>query len=232
MRRALIVMAKGPRPGHVKTRLVPALGAGGAAGLYRSMLLDVLDISASVSGAELHLYVDPPESRGWFEEAAAGRFVVRLQAGESLAERMIAAFAEQFAAGARSVVMRGSDSPCLLPEQVVAAFEALERGADLVLAPDQGGGYALVGLREARPDLFRGAPMSTPSLLAETLRRARLYRLRVESLAPALDVDEPADLERLRDEIDALRGASFSPCERTAAFLAAQARPRKAPPVP
>jgi rSAM/selenodomain-associated transferase 1 len=220
MPRAVIVMAKEPRPGTVKTRLIPALGAGGAAGLYRAFLADVLDTVAGIAGVERYLYVQPPGSLAWFEPMAAGRFQVRAQSGPSLAERIVNAFADLFDRGIGPVVMRNSDSPTLPAGFVVEALSALERGADVVLGPDRGGGYYLVGLRAPQPRLFRDVAMGTTSVLEETQRRARELSLEVHLLEPWLDVDEPADLDRLREELDPARRVERALCERTEAFLA------------
>lgn len=240
MRRALLVMAKDPRPGLAKTRLIPAIGAAAAAGLYRAFLQDVLDTSALVR-ADRFVYGFPPDSLPRLFELAAGRFQVRPQVGPTLSERMVAAFAECFAAGYGAVVMRNSDSPTLPAEVVGAAFERLERGEDLVLGPDRGGGYYLVGLRAPRPDLFRGFAMSTASVLDETLRRARAAGLVAATLAPWLDVDTGEDLAALVADLRAaaVPESALAPavCPRTEAFLATlpawrDARGKTVPPAP
>jgi len=237
MRRAVIVMARGPRPGEVKTRLIPALGPGGAAALYRCFVLDVLDTVADAplgAASRRFVFVQPPEAASFFEEAAGARFEVRGQTGATLAERMIAAFASLFAEGFEAVVMRNSDSPTLPARLLEEAFVALERGADVVVGPDRGGGYCLVGLRTGRPDLFRGVAMGGSTVFEETTRRAQLFKLKVATLAPCLDVDTPEDLERLRQELDPANRVERATCERTEALLAATAgRPgRKGVPLP
>ena len=223
MRRAVIVMGKQPRAGEVKTRLIPALGPGAAAGLYRAFLLDVLESVARVPGCEKFLFVHPPDSTAWFAEWLAptdAAAAVRAQQGATLAERMVAAFAALFREGFGAVVMRNSDSPTLPDRAIERAFAELAGGTDVVLLPDQGGGYCLVGLRAPRPDLFHGVAMGTRSVFEETLRRARLLQLRVEVLPAWLDVDTPEDLERLLVELDPAGRTERAPCERTEAFLA------------
>jgi hypothetical protein len=220
MRRAVIVMARGPRPGEVKTRLIPSLGPGGAAGLYRAFLLDVLDTVATVPRAERFLFVHPPGSVAWFEEATARRLSIRPQTGDTLGERMGAAFAELFREGFGVVAMRNSDSPTLPAGRVAEALDVLEQGVDLVLGPDRGGGYCLVGLRAPHAELFEGVPMGTGSVFQETIRRARALGLSLHLLPPWLDVDTPEDLERLKEELRPARRAERALCERTVAFLA------------
>ena len=222
MRRALIVMAKDPRPGLAKTRLIPAIGAAAAAGLYRSFLQDVLDATALIR-ADRFIYGFPPESLPRLDEIGEARFRVRPQRGPTLSERMIAAFEECFNEGFGAVVMRNSDSPTLPALVLAEALDALEGGADLVLGPDRGGGYYLVGLRSAHPELFRGFAMSTRSVLDETLRRAANAKLRAFTLRPWLDVDTADDLAALRAELDPANQHAVpgrAPCPRTEAFLA------------
>jgi rSAM/selenodomain-associated transferase 1 len=235
MQRVLIVMAKDPRPGLAKTRLIPSIGAAAAAGLYRAFLQDVLDTSALVR-AERRIYAHPPESLARVEELGLGRYRVRPQVGPTLSERMVAAFGECFAEGADAVVMRNSDSPTLPAAVVTEAFERLEKGADLVLGPDLGGGYYLVGLRKPCPDLFRGFAMSTSSVLDETLRRARGKGLAATTLVRWLDIDTGDDLVALMEQIAAGSGVERADCPRTTAFLSTLSAwrlpPGKTVPVP
>jgi uncharacterized protein len=219
MRRALIVLVKDARPGQAKARLIPAIGAAAAAGLYRAFVQDVLDAMAVVR-AERFLYGWPPESLARLAEIAEGRFIVRPQLGPTTSERMVSAFSDCFAAGFGAVVMRNSDSPTLPVAVVGEAFDALESGADLVLGPDRGGSYQLVGLRAPRPELFRGFTGGTTSVLDETLRRAAAAKLRVQTLRPWLGVDEGDDLLTLRAELDPANGNERAACPRTEAFLA------------
>jgi len=219
MRRALIVLARDPRPGQAKARLIPAIGAAAAAGLYRAFVQDVLDATALVR-AERFVYGWPPESLPRLSEIAEGRYLVRPQAGATTSERMVAAFGDCFAAGFGAVVMRNSDSPTLPAALVGEALDALERGADLVVGPDRGGSYYLVGLRAPRPELFRGFAAGMSSLYDETLRRAAAAKLRVQTLRPWLGVDDGDDLDALRAELAPANGAERAACPRTEAFLA------------
>lgn len=197
----LSVFAKAPHPGRVKTRLSPPLSPESAASLYAAMLEDVLHASAVFSrrlGLEPVLHFDPPDARGELERYAPPGYRFRPQRGRGLAERMANAFEEAAAEGVERVLLRGSDSPGLDLPVVAAALAGLEGGADLVLTPDQGGGYALIALKEPRRELF-DVVLSTGSVLEETLARARALGL-VVSLTPAsFDLDLVADLARLDD---------------------------------
>lgn len=194
----LSVFAKAPRPGRVKTRLCPPLPPESAAALYAAMLADVLDASAAFAralGLEPVLHFDPPEARGEFERLVPAGYHCRPQRGRGLAERMANAFEEAAAEGAERHLLRGSDSPALDGSIAEAALAGLDAGADVVLTPDQGGGYALIALKEPRSRLFE-VTMSTGSVLEQTLARARALGLRVQLTEPTFDLDVAADLAR------------------------------------
>ena len=117
---------------------------------------------------------------------------------------------------ATSAVIIGSDSPDLPSEYICEAFARLERGADVVLGPADDGGYYLIGLRVPQPRLLREVPMSTPTVLADTLALARELGLRVDLLPAWYDVDTVAELRRLAA---ALRAAPPDVAAYTRAFL-------------
>jgi rSAM/selenodomain-associated transferase 1 len=197
-RGVLVVFAKAPRPGLVKTRMTPPLSPEQAAELYACMLDDVLRASARFC-AELDLdawvAVHPAEACAEIAARAPAGFRAVAQRGAGLGPRMEWAVREAAAAGASPILLRGSDSPALGRELLEAALAALAR-ADLVLSPDRDGGYQLVGLRAPAPGLF-AHPMSTSRVLEDTLARARARRLRAQLLEAGFDLDRPADLRRL-----------------------------------
>jgi rSAM/selenodomain-associated transferase 1 len=203
--RTLVVLVKEPRPGTVKTRLIPALGAEGAASVYRALVEGVLRATLPEPGDyERLVFYDPPEAgeamRAWLP---GGR--LRRQSEGDLGARMNDAFARTFARGARAVAVVGSDVPELSREDVLAAFEALVR-ADVVLGPAPDGGYYLIALRAAQPALFSGVEWSTPAVLEQTLERARRAGLSVEQLPAHRDLDTLEDLKvawpRVRTRLD------------------------------
>lgn len=213
-RRALVVFAKAPRPGHVKTRMCPPLDLAQAAELYSCMLDDVLEASARFcagGGAALWVAVDPAAARAELAERVAcarggGVRDVALvaQRGPDLAARMHDALARAAAAGFERIVLRGSDSPALPIARLREAFEALA-SCDVVLAPDADGGYALLGAHRAHAGLLDHA-MSTPTVAEDTLARARALGLRTRVLEPTFDLDEVRDLAqlaRVRASLDA-----------------------------
>lgn len=195
----LSVFAKAPAPGRVKTRLSPPLSLEQAAALYDAMLADVLVASAEFAhrlSLEPVLHFDPPASRATFVARTPAAYRLLEQRGQGLAVRMANAFAEAHAAGAEWLLLRGSDSPALDFERVAQANAALDRDSDVVIVPDQGGGYALLGLKEPRIELF-DMSMSTASVLEETIARAESLGLRVRLIRPTFDVDVGADLALL-----------------------------------
>lgn len=216
-RGALIVFAKAPRAGVVKTRLCPPFTPEEAAELYAHLLADVLAASAELArelGLVPTLAVHPPQACAEIARGAPSRFSVVPQRGADLGRRMGWAVREACAGGAPRVLLRGSDSPLIDAEVVSEALEALE-SADLVLRPDQDGGYGLVGLKRPTPELF-DHPMSTPTVLADTLAGARRAGLCSRVLAPGFDVDTTADLRRL----EALRSPRLTRlCPATLAYL-------------
>jgi uncharacterized protein len=191
----LVVMAKKPAPGAVKSRLAPRLGADGAAELYRAFLRD---LHARLTAAPWRLLwaVHPPGSD---LGADLGAPVEQIdQRGADLGERMwncFAALCPPPTPGGDRIVMIGADVPHLPRQVVTDAFAALA-GCDVVLQPTRDGGYCLVGLRRC-VDLFRGIPMGTAEVCRLTLQRARELGLKVVLLPETFDVDEPADLDEL-----------------------------------
>lgn len=217
------MFAKEPQPGRVKTRLSPPLSPAEAAELYRCLLLDVLDESAAAAlllGLEAVVAVDPPGATADLAARTPAGFRAVAQGAGELGARMSHVARQAAAAGASFALLRGSDSPCLDRSVLRDAVAALAR-ADLVLCPDRDGGYNLVGLGGRAlacgpcGGLF-AHPMSTPTVLRDTLARADRLDLRCEQLAPGFDIDRFEDLRWLlarRTEQGAIA------CPRTLAFL-------------
>ncbi len=191
-RRALIVFAKAPRPGRVKTRLAADLGAQEAARVYRRLGRRVLDAVREGPYRTL-VYYDPPDAEAEMRDWLGGESLeFRPQAEGDLGERMARAFEEALRDADRACIV-GTDVPALRRALVVQALERLE-SADVVLGPAEDGGYYLMALSRPHPEIFRDVPWSTADVLGTTLERARHAGLR-ESLLPVLkDVDTAADL--------------------------------------
>ncbi len=205
--RLTTLFAKLPRAGEVKTRLCPPLTGLEAAGLAEAMLADGLARCLGSSAFRTQLAVHPAGSEPWFHARFPELGELVTQRGADLGTRLAAHFDQAFAREKlSSAVVLGSDAPEVPLERVLEAHQRLADGADLVLGPDGGGGYYLVGLRRPCGVLFTEVAMSEPGMYARTLELARDRRLVVAELAPGHDVDTPADLERLRARAQAARG--------------------------
>lgn len=194
----LVVLAKHPEPGRVKTRLCPPFSPEEAAALQAAMLDDVLEASwrfAAPLALEPVLAIDPPEAAASYRARLPEGFRVCAQRGASLAERMQRVLDDELARGPGPVLLRGSDSPGMREATLTEALHALTR-VDLVLSPDPDGGYNLIGLRRAAPGLL-DHPMSTDSVMQDTLSSAQRLGLSSEQVSAGFDIDTAADLERL-----------------------------------
>ena len=185
----ILVIAKRPLPGRVKTRLTPPYTPEQAAGLARAALTDTLDTVAATPAVRRVVALDGPSG----PYVPAGFDVVR-QRGGGLDERLAHAFTDAYATSPAPAVLIGMDTPQVTPALLTGAARAL-RTADAVLGPADDGGFWLLALRRPAPELLLGVPMSTPG--TGEAQRNRLLRagLRVAT-APALrDVDTAPDAE-------------------------------------
>ena len=193
---AVAVLAKAPIPGFAKTRLIPALGAEGAAALA-SRLIDHAVATACAAGVgPVTLWAAPDETHAAFQSVRA-RFGIALarQPDGDLGARMLAALA---AVNGPALVI-GTDCPALTAEHLRAAAEVLRGGADVVVCPAEDGGYVLIGARKAEPALFSAMPWSTAEVMDETRRRLKALGLVWQEPVTLWDVDAPDDLVRLRE---------------------------------
>jgi len=210
--RVLVVMAKAPRPGAVKTRLTPSLPLQAVAAFYRCLLDDTLDLARSLSDVEVAIMCPAPDVE---ELARLVRTVdVVAQKGEGLAAGLISVFAHFAASGRQRVVAFNSDSPHLPASVLESAFETLI-GHDLVVGPTHDGGYYLVGAKAAHRALFDGDGMGTKSALEALLARALELQLSVGYTDPFYDIDVEDDLARLAAELQ----LAPAKAPRTAAWL-------------
>lgn len=199
---ALVIFAKAPIPGQVKTRLCPPLTPDEAATLHGSFVLDTLE-RTKTAVARLKLPFDrylacAPSSTHVFFKIMEERQGVRLidQVGDDLGARMQQAFETMFAGGYRRVLIVGTDVPTLPFDHYKQALALLETN-DLVLGPAFDGGYYLIGLKRTAPDLFTGIPWSTDQVLKLTQEKAAKLGLKISLLSPWRDVDTIDDLQAL-----------------------------------
>jgi len=212
----LVIMAKAPRPGAVKTRLASSMPDEQIAGLYRCLLEDTLALAQSLDGVEAAIMC-PPADVEELARIAGARVRVLAQTGKGLAAALGEVFGTLTPAGERRVIAFNSDSPHLPAPALLAAFETLS-ASDLVIGPTDDGGYYLVGAARSHPDLFSADSMGTGSALDALLARARRLALSVRFTQAFYDIDVPADLNRLADDL------RFAPerAPRTANWLAAR----------
>lgn len=194
----VIVFARAPVPGRVKTRLVPLLGRVGAARLHEQMVEKAVRTAVAARCDAVELHCAPAVAHAFFR-GLRRRFGLRLRAQGrgDLGQRMHRAFARALRRHA-FVVLVGSDCPALRPSDLRAALRALRKGADAVVSPAEDGGYALLGLRRACPELFEGVAWGSRRVLGQTRSRLAQLGWRWRELRTLWDVDRPADVLRLR----------------------------------
>lgn len=182
---ALLVIAKPPLPGRVKTRLTPPCSSAEAAALAEAALIDTLD---AVARTETHRRVMVFDGDG--EKWRPPGFEVIRQRGEGLAERLAAAFEDV----AEPALLVGMDTPQLTPELLRHGIDALRRpGVDAVIGPARDGGYWSVGLKRAQRAVFAGVPMSVEDTCAVQRARIAELGLQLHEQPPLTDVDTIAD---------------------------------------
>lgn len=191
-----IIFAKAPRPGLAKTRLIPALGAKGAAWLARRMLEHTLANAMAAALGPVELCMTPaPKAPEWRDISAPPGVEVSDQGTGDLGARLARAAQRSIAAG-DAVLLIGTDCPALTPACLRAAAAALLR-VGAVIHPTADGGYALLGLTRTDPRLFANIVWSTPTVAAATLARLDQLGWPVCVAAQLHDIDEPGDLIRL-----------------------------------
>jgi hypothetical protein len=223
----LVVMAKEPRIGSVKTRLAAELGDAAALELYRAFLLDKVDQVRAVRGARAAVAFAPPDAAGRMRDLLGPDLELVPQRGADLGERLANVTKDLLAAGAPAVILVDSDTPTLPLELLEEAARAIASSeVDVVLGPASDGGYYLIGLRAARRELFEGVAWSTHRVLSQTLAAAEREGLRVHLLQSWYDVDEPADLDRLAAQLeDSSRFRPGFPARTAAAVRSARPAP-------
>lgn len=192
----LIVMAKAPVPGAVKTRLVPALGEAGAAELAARLLERTVLQAVAAGLGTVELCVAPDGTHPLVAQLCAAHGLPHSDQGEGdLGARMQRAIGRALARG-EAACLFGTDAPAL---DAAVLRDAAGRLAthDAVFVPAFDGGYALVGLRREAPAIFGAMPWSTPQVMALTRERLAAAGLRWAELPPVHDIDEPADLVHL-----------------------------------
>lgn len=192
----LVIFAKAPQPGTVKTRLIPALGAEGAAALARHMLSHTLQQALAARLGPVELCMSPaPQDPAW-KTIALPDAVVRTSQGEGDLGQRMARAVHRVTRQKQSILLFGTDCPALTATGLTEAASQLAQH-DAVLVPVADGGYILIGLKTPCPEVFTQMRWSTSTVAAETLRRMAALDLRVWQGTTLHDIDEPADLAQL-----------------------------------
>jgi rSAM/selenodomain-associated transferase 1 len=212
LKEALVLMAKAPIEGQVKTRLIGALTAEDAKQLYIAFLSDTFALMEAVMDdrdeLSLVLCYTPEGEEEAFEEVEREGSLMIAQRGDSLGERLVNCFADVFALGFKSVIAVGGDSPTLPEEMIEEAFDSLETENDVVVVPAEDEGYCLIGMRRLHTRIFEDIPWSTGDVMAVTEARAKEAGLSL-IVGPAwYDVDTPEELERLKQDLAETKGTA------------------------
>ncbi len=192
----LVVFARNPVPGAVKTRLQIRYTPQQAADIYRALVLDTLENARGASAARYVLAYTPGDTEEEFRRLAGPGWDLRPQVGTDLGGRMLEAARWSFDRGARRLVIIGSDVPNLPVESIDRAFDLLGE-KDVVIGPTVDGGYGLIGLSRPLDAVFQDIEWGTERVFSQTVERAEAAGLTLGVVPPWYDVDTPSDLDFL-----------------------------------
>lgn len=186
--RALLIFAKEPQPGRVKTRMTPPWSPQEASELYQCFLQDTLRAALGVRAVDRYLFFTPRESRAFFQEIIPPGFVLVPQQGISFTERCAHSVSEAFARGHSQIVQIGTDTPQMQAHSIEEAFHALE-DHDMGLGPAQDGGYYLLSLSRPAIEIYEGVVMGRDRVFKKMEANARSQSMKIQILPEWIDVD-------------------------------------------
>lgn len=220
LKASLVIMAKDPVPGQVKTRLSPPLSAAEAADLYRCFLEDRIAEMSTLEGVDLALAYAPANARSTFTSFVPEKIQLFAQRGKNLSEKLVNIFKDMLSAGYQAVAIIDSDTPDLSSAIMRQSFYLLAaKHTDVVFGPCKDGGYYLVGLKKNCPELFHKIPWSSENVLTASLKKAKEMGLQTALLPHQNDVDTYEDLlEFYRRNKDRVSAVSW-PGKKTIKFL-------------
>ena len=194
----ILIFAKAPIEGQVKTRLIPKYGAGFATNLHINMVQHCIKTAVSSNLCPVELWCAPHTNNKHFKNWQR-EFNINLhqQIGANLGERMANAF-EAVLLRSRNAIIIGTDCPMLSKNTLDEALSILQDNKDMVLTPAEDGGYALIGLKQLYESLFHDIPWGTENVLDNT--REQIEKLKLDCVETEVhwDVDRPADISRLK----------------------------------
>lgn len=217
MKRAILLVAKAPILGKVKTRLVPAIGAELATELYSRFLSDIIERCEAVDAADKFLFYYPLNTASMFSHYMKDGMRSFPQEGHTFGHRMHNAFRKLHENGYERMVIIGSDCPVWPAGGLMQAFEELSTH-DITIGRAADGGFYMMGLKQPVPDLFTEVTFSTATVFRDMMRIAAQLQLCVSELPPWYDIDVGEDLKRLYRDLLANPELSRQ-APRTTAFL-------------
>ena len=200
MKRAIIIMAKVPQAGNVKTRLQNILAPENCENLAEAFLKDAVN-KANSACENVFIAFFPPEEIQKLKKILPDESNFIEQTGENLGEKMFNAFQFVFQQKVDSIVMIGTDSPTFPFDYIEQAFEFLETNSEIVLGKTEDGGFYLIGLRRLRSEIFENVAWSSPKTFEQVFENVRNLELHLRETPSWYDVDEAPDLIKLKNEI-------------------------------
>jgi rSAM/selenodomain-associated transferase 1 len=204
MSTSLIIFAKSPIPGKVKTRLTPHITPTEAAELYKAFITDIVCNTHKLKCERVTIAYTPSNAEATFHSMCGQSVDYLPQKGYNLGERMKNAFRHSFDKGSKRTVIIGTDSPTLPSSYIREAFDALKE-VPITIGPTFDGGYYLIGLSEQNYTIFDDIDWSTSKVFGQTLARIQTMNKQLYVLPPWYDVDTPDNLEFLRSHIRAMK---------------------------
>ena len=214
---AVILFAREPVEGQVKTRLSSLFDAPTILSLYRHFLRDSIEKICSIKNADCFIGIASDPKTSYFDDVSQSHPVnLFVQQGENLGERMRQAFADRFEEGYERVVIIGSDSPTLPASYIT---QALQSKKEVVIGPSTDGGYYLVGMQGKVTDIFGSVSWGTDRVLSETLNALKRQPAEAELLPVWYDVDLPEDFHFLKTHLEWMAHAGLQEGRATLEFL-------------
>lgn len=201
---SIVMFAKAPDPGKVKTRLTSHMSDIDAASFHEAFVLDTLDILATFNNTEIYLACYPDNKHRFFKEIEDDFDIKSFtQRGGDLGERIENAFLYLKGEGHKEIVVLGSDSPTLPVEILNEAFQRLKKNK-LVIGPSLDGGYYLIGISGNVPELFSGIDWGTDKVFDETVKKAKESGLDFSVLPFWYDIDTIKELSFMQIHLDSM----------------------------
>ncbi len=213
---AVILFARDPVLGQVKTRLSSSFDDETILKLYICFVEDSLDKIRQVDDADCFVGISPENHSGFFNGTESSGMSLFVQQGDTLGDKMRKAFVDRFRQGYNKVVIIGSDSPSL---PVSYLDKALASEKDLVLGPSTDGGYYLIAMTGKVSEVFGGVAWGTENVLEETLKKVKETNVSLELLPVWYDVDFPEDLKFLKTHLTLIVQSGLCESGKTKKFL-------------